>query len=144
MITFGYLLVDARKPKRYVAYRAALANRDHDATSRQSAMSATEPKPGRFGNGQSRVGPRPLSPAHQCRILHSQPRLQPLGLLRSDQRGRLHDHDSGHIQQTGRDAQPQLTGTRHHNGPIEIDSELRRRLQPEIRDSYEGSPLSSL
>ena len=62
----------------------------------------------------------------------------------ADRHGRLHDHDSGHIEQTGRHAQPQLTGTRHHNGPIEIDSELCRRLQPEIRDSYEGDPLSSL
>ena len=40
----------------------------------------------------------------------------------------LDDHDCGHIEQTGRNAQPQLTGTRHHYSPIKINSKLCRGL----------------
>jgi len=60
--------------------------------------------------------------------MHPEPGLEPLSLLRADRRRWLDDHNSGHIEQTGRDAQPQLTRMWHHHGSIEINSELGRRL----------------
>ncbi len=41
VIKLSYLLVESRQPKRYPAYRSALANRDHYATSSESTMPAS-------------------------------------------------------------------------------------------------------
>jgi hypothetical protein len=65
-------------------------------------------------------------------------------MLRSDGHRRFDNNGGGNIEQTGCHTQPKITGTRHNHGPFEIDSELCSSLQTQIRDSYEGDPLSSL
>ena len=144
VIKLCYLLVESWQPKLYATDRSALANRDHYAASSESTMPAPQPVPGGFGDGQSRVGSWPLTPAHQGRILHPEPRLQPFCLLRAGRYWRLHDHDGGHIKQTSCHAQPKFAGSRHHHSPLEIDSESCCCLQSEVGSSHNADPISSL
>jgi hypothetical protein len=104
VITLRYLLINSRQPKWNLAHRSALANRDHNATGLQAAMSAAQTNPGGFSDRQDGIRPWPLSQAQQSRIFHPQSRLQPLCLLRSHRHGWFHNYDSGHIEQASRHA----------------------------------------
>jgi hypothetical protein len=104
-------------------------------------MPAAQPHPGRADDPYGGVGPGPFAQADQAGVLLPEPGPEPLSLVLGDPGGGMDRDDRGRLQQTRRHAQPVLTGTRHDDGPVQIESVRRRRGQAEVGHPDHGGPF---